>query len=307
MIKTRCTVLAILFASLLPFSIHAEAPVVDESENFALLDDQQAAYERPVAKANNQPRFVEEERALATDSTPSSNSNNAMLLNKLQGLQQELQELRGQLEIQAHDLKLLQQQQLSFYKDLDTRVRHDPAAKNNKIDQTVALPLDSQAMLKTAEEGPKSAPNRSQEIHPKPMIMPIATSSARNNPAEEQISYLAAYELVKNKRYTEALPAMQSFAEKYPQGGYTANAHYWLGELYLVKKDYPSAITHFETVLSNYPSSSKAAASLLKTGYAFAAFGKKQEAIQRLNQVVKNYPDTTTAKLAKAKLEALGG
>ncbi len=46
-------------------------------------------------------------------------------MNKIQGLQQDIQELRGQLEIQTHDLKSLQQQQLAFYKDLDTRMRGD--------------------------------------------------------------------------------------------------------------------------------------------------------------------------------------
>ena len=49
-------------------------------------------------------------------------NDNANLIEKVLNLQKEVQELRGQLEIQAHDLKLLQQQQLAFYKDLDSRL-----------------------------------------------------------------------------------------------------------------------------------------------------------------------------------------
>jgi tol-pal system protein YbgF len=128
-----------------------------------------------------------------------------------------------------------------------------------------------------------------------------------SNPADEQISYLAAYELVKNKKYDDALSAMQNFVAKYPQGGYTANAHYWLGELYMVKKDYSEAIKHFDIVLEQFPSSSKCSASMLKIGYALAASGKTTDARTKLLEVLKKYPDTSTAELASTKLQSLGG
>ncbi|MDI1352126.1 MAG: tol-pal system protein YbgF, partial [bacterium] len=134
---------------------------------------------------------------------------------------------------------------------------------------------------------------------------PVAVPVSRINPADEQISYLAAYELVKNKRYDDATKAMQVFVQKYPNGGYTANAEYWLGELYLVKKDYPKSLEHFNIVLEKFPSSSKSAASQLKAGYAYAASGNNQEAKARLQNVIKTYPGTPTAKLARTKLDAI--
>jgi tol-pal system protein YbgF len=299
MIKFSRFFIAACFACLLPLSVFAEAPVVDDSENFALLDDQQAAFERPAvreqAAVNN-----DEERAFVTDSSDARGSvsgNNATLLNKVQGLQQEIQELRGQLEVQAHDLKLLQQQQLSFYKDLDARLRHEPlkSAKNE--------PAAGIAIGQNEASANISAP-AAQSKTTKPVLAGVNNPS-RINPADEQISYLAAYELVKKKRFDDALIAMSDFISKYPQGGYSANAQYWLGELYLVKKDYQGAIEHFEAVLQQFPSSSKSAASMLKLGYAFAASGNKPEAVKRLEQVVQRYPDTNTAQLAKAKLATL--
>ena len=290
--------IAACFACLLPFNAFSEAPVVDDSENFALLDEQQAAYEQPVAKKQSHTSsYNDEETALANDNNETShggNGNNAVLLDKVQGLQQEVQELRGQLEVQAHDLKLLQQQQLSFYKDLDARLPN-PATKTAKNEPATDLSIS-----------PKETPiNIAGQVVKPPVQALVSNNTTRTNPADEQISYLAAYELVKNKKFDEALIAMQTFVTQHPQGGYTANAQYWLGELYLVKKDYPAAIEHFEVVLQQFPSSSKSAASLLKIGYALAASGKKQDAITRLQQVVKNYPDTNTAQLAKAKLETL--
>jgi tol-pal system protein YbgF len=308
MIKFHRLLLNLCFICLLPLNAWAEAPVVDDSENFAILDEQQAAIEQPVAKAQLENIDPEEEIALAKDNH--DNDDNAGLLDKIQSIQQELQELRGQLEVQAHDLKLLQQQQFAFYKDLDVRLRHDPA-KTTQSAQTVQSSQPTELLI-----GPQVAttPNNTiampiaiqQEKANQKVATPSSTVNfARINPADEQISYLAAYDLVKNKHFNEALKAMQAFATQYPQSGYTANAHYWLGELYIVKNNYPKAMEHFETVLQQFPSSSKAAASTLKIGYVLAASGKTDDARMRLQQVLKSYPDTPTAQLAIKKLKLL--
>lgn len=294
----RLLLVASICICLLPFNAFCNAEVVDDSENYALLEEQQAAHESPVARYNDD---YNEQPALARDdseTTSSKTTNNAGLLDKIQGLQQEIQELRGQLEIQAHDLKLLQEQQLSFYKDLDARISHTPV-KGVATTPPTDLSIGSSPTIPAA-----SVQSGSPTIPVTPPIQPLI-SAGRTNPADEQISYLAAYEFVKNKQFDDALSAMHAFVTKYPHGGYTANAQYWLGELYMVKNDYPQAIEHFNVVLQEFPSSSKNAASLLKIGYALAASGKTAEAREKLQAVIKNYPDTTTARLATTKLESL--
>lgn len=271
---------------LLPVHAFSEAPVVDDSENFAMLDEQQVAIQQPVAKAQLSNADRDEELPLVRDNETGDNEEGGTLL-KIQSLQQEIRELRGQLEVQTHHLKLLQQQQLAFYKDIDVRLSNNAASRTAQAAPPAALNI-----------GPSVASGTTVAV-----VEP--NTSSRSNPADEQISYLAAYDLLKNKHYDEALNAMQTFAVRYPQGGYTANAQYWLGELFMVKENYAQAINHFETVLKQFPGSSKAAASTLKIGYALAASGKGSEARQRLNQVLKNYPDTPTAQLAAIKLESL--
>ncbi|KTC97167.1 tol-pal system protein YbgF [Legionella erythra] len=302
MMSAHQRLLALFFCCLLPLHSHAEAPVVDDSENFAILDEQQAAMEQSVAKAQLD---MDEEIPLARDDNQSG-GDNAELLDKIQGMQQEIQELRGQLEVQSHDLKLLQQQQLAFYKDLDARLRNNPAPAKSAQAPAPTAPTElsvgspTPSSVKTPEPAPVATPA------PQPTPTPVATAlPGKSNPADEQISYLAAYELVKNKRFDDALTAMKNFVTNYPQGGYTANAHYWLGELYMVKKNYPEAIEHFDVVLKQFPTSSKAAACSLKIGYALAASGKPAEAKKHLQQVISNYPDTPTAQLAAAKLKSL--
>ena len=295
MIK-QLLIAAFFCATLLPIHAFSEASVVDDSENYALLEEQQGAYEPPVAHDGSDFNNRAEEPALAKDDQGTGNHSNVGLLDKVQGLQQEVQELRGQLDVQAHTLKLLQEQQLSFYKDLDARLREIPGKGiANTSPTTTDLSIGT----------PPVAPD---VVIPSMSSLPIKqpiVSVVRINPADEQISYLAAYEFVKNKQFDEGLNAMQTFVAKYPRGGYTANAEYWLGELYMIKAKYPEAIAHVNAVLINFPSSSKSAASLLKIGYALAASGKIAEARLKLQEVVKNYPDTDTARLANTKLEAL--
>ncbi|MCH9756272.1 MAG: tol-pal system protein YbgF [Gammaproteobacteria bacterium] len=283
------TIIAACLGCCLSWPAFAEAPVVDESENYALFDEQLAAAERPdtfmhIDDSDLSEAYEENDNvALAHEENPTDSSlETTTLLNKVQGLQQELSELRGQLEVQTHALQTLKQQQLDFYKDLDTRLRDNG--------QTTTLPDSTQNQAQNTEQ-PLNA-------------LPINTAP-RGKPADEQISYLAAYELVKNKEFDKALMAMKSFIQHYPRGGYTANAHYWLGELYMTKKAFPDAIQQFETVLSTFPNSSKSSASSLKLGYALAEMGQKSPARERLKAVIRDYPDTHAAKLAASKLKTL--
>ncbi|WP_392536771.1 tol-pal system protein YbgF [Legionella sp. 227] len=325
MINCKKHIIAAGFMLILPLTCWSEAPVVDDSENFAISEEQQA-YEAPVGSkygaesrqydvARNENYTIDnsqtdDEPALAKDDQANDSNNNitdnAKLIDKIQSLQQEVQELRGQLEVQAHDLKLLQQQQVAFYKDLDARLSGTSSAKvstNKASANKPALDLS----VGSKEPAPKTVTPASDIQASKSVSIPspAAVSTSRANPADEQISYLAAYELVKNKRYDDAIISMNGFVQKYPKGGYTANAQYWLGELYLAKKDYSKAIEHFNVVLQQFPTSSKSAASMLKTGYAYAAQGNKQEAQKFLQQVVRAYPGTPTAQLANSRLRTI--
>ena len=288
-----------LFFCLISIQNYALAPVVDDSENFAMLDGQQAEDNQPVthqdyAESSFDEQLPGDEKPLAHEEPSLNNQSQVELLDKIQGMQQDLQELRGQLEMQSHELKVLKDQQLTFYNDLDARLRQTPSTEAN---------------TKHLSEGSSPSPSRELTVNPTqaPSLTTVTapTFSTHHNPADEQISYMAAYELVKNKQFDDAIHAMHAFITQYPNGGYTANAQYWLGELYMVKKNYPEAIQHFEVVLNQYPTSSKTAASLLKIGYALASSGKESEAKQKLYQVVKNYPDTGTAQLAADKLKSL--
>lgn len=304
MIDCKKIIIIAMLMITIPLTSWSEAAVVDDSDNFAMMDEQRARDASLAHSKYDDSNAYEakdaEEPALAKDDAPINPNknllNNASLIDTVHTLQQEIQELRGQLEVQAHDLKLLQQQQMAFYKDLDARIGGKAVAT------ATITPVTSSSL--SGETDDKSAKvivsGTSSSIQTN-----IPITASRTNPAEEQISYLAAYELVKNRRYDDALDAMTVFVQKYPRGGYTANAQYWLGELFLVKKDYSKAVDHFALVLQQFPTSPKSAASMLKVGYAYAAMGNKPEAKKYLQQVVRAYPNTPTAQLANSKLQTI--
>ena len=305
-----------IFATFLCLSmpVLASAPVVDDSENFVLLEEQaQAAEELPVAQDDAYPITNDLKEATRNHATnPSSHTaaataRNIDFVNTLQSLQKEVQELRGQLEMQAHELDELKQQQLAYYQDLDARLDHN---QSNTEHNNQAIAPKQTAQPDTANNlsanNTSAAPHPEMEIQPMRDLAQATPNKIRLNPADEQISYLAAYDLVKQKNFSQATEAMRQFLTKYPQGGYSANAHYWLGELHLANKDYSEAISQFDTIIKNFKSSSKYAPSRLKLGCALAESGRIGEAKEQLTTVMNLYPDTSTAHLAQSKLEKLG-
>lgn len=295
-----------VFATLMGLSVpvFAAAPVVDDSENFAILEEQaQAAEELPIAHEEYaMGEDLEGSVSRQTSKHNSARAGNADFVNKIQSLQKEIQDLRGQVEVQAHEIDELKQQQLDLTQDIDTKVTHPNLPENNSPSTNQLNPAP------TLPANVKKPGQPQFEVDIQPMQnLEQATPSIRINPADEQISYLAAYDLVKQKHFPQATQAMQQFLSKYPRGGYSANAHYWLGELYLTNKDYPNAVTEFDTVLKNFKTSSKFAPSRLKLGYALAESGRIAEAKEQLLAVANQYPDTDTARLAHLKLEKLGG
>lgn len=297
MIKTKTALCLMLLACSL--TVQSQAPVVDDSDQFIIAEVDEQHFEAPLSKAQVDDS---DENAIAYDEPEQAESprpvagedgamNDVQLIDKIQRLQQEVQELRGLVEVQAHDLKMLQQQQIAFYKDIDNRLR-----TGDRDNAAQAGVRDTSNIKRDVNEDATVLKQSSQK--------PVAARS-NSNPADEQISYLAAYDLIKNRHYDQAISAMQKFIDKYPQGGYIANAHYWLGELYLVKSNKEKAITEFEIVLNKHATSSKAAPSLLKLAFALADNGQYDQAKKRLQEVIQKYPDTKTASLASEKLEQL--
>ncbi|MDZ7783784.1 MAG: tol-pal system protein YbgF [Halioglobus sp.] len=113
----------------------------------------------------------------------------------------------------------------------------------------------------------------------------------------------AAYSLVANRQFEEAVPAFKQFLREYPKGRYAPNAHYWLGELYLVTDppDLEASRQAFALLISEYPEHDKTADALYKLGKVQFMKGNREKAREYLDLVVNQYEssDPAVVKLAR--------
>jgi tol-pal system protein YbgF len=211
---------------------------------------------------------------------------------QIQRLQEEVMRLNGKLEEQAYEINTLKEQSLQRYMDLDKRLGGAGAT---------APPASGPAAQTTNPAAATGAINAAA-----PLSAPAATTGATpgvEQPGEAD-AYRAAYALVTpGRQFDQAVIAFQQFLQRYPDGVYAANAHYWLGELYLVKSppDLEASRQSFALLLSQYPDSSKAPDALFKLGKVQFLKGNREKAREYLDLVITQYEGTNNAVVQLAR------
>lgn len=221
---------------------------------------------------------------IVTDSTPSMQW---QLYQQVQQLQQEVRDLRGQLEIQANIIERMKQDARNRYLDLDQRLTE---LKNRPI---------AVADSNTPNSPATSSPAASTETNTTPVV---ATPPV--NPDDDKKVYFAAYQTFKTGGPNKAINPMRNFIKTYPQSSYIPSAYYWLGEFYLAASpaDVNNAKKSFKIVIDNYADAPKAAAALLKLASFADVDGKTTEAVKYMQRIIKEFPQSDEAKAAKAYL-----
>jgi tol-pal system protein YbgF len=245
------------------------------------------------------------------------------VLSQLEEIRTELQMLRGQVEVTQHELAQLEQRQRDYYDDLNQRLaaQQSKPATTTPTTTTPSVVAPPPAVITTptkpttptapgayhGSEGipapaPNHAPGAAAAINTTDTTAAVA---AINNAGSDLAAYQAAYQLLQNKQYTEAIAGFNAYLTTYPQGEYIANVDYWLGEVYLIQHQYPQAEQAFSRVVTQYPEHQKSADAMLKLGYVYEASGDSQKALTAFEQVQQKYPNTAVAQLAQTKAAQL--
>lgn len=244
-----------------------------------------------------------------------NNMQNSDSVTRVDSLQDQVQALRGQIEQLNHQLEQLQNQQKSMYTDLDGRLgQTGKSLAEANPPSTLNTADDEAAADNPANDLPVATPAKAMEKAP-PMVIKaskkqMAASEAREtasqpNIAEEQQIYQTAYNLIKVKKYNEAVIALQSMLKKYPSGQFASNAHYWLGELYGLMGKNDLALGEFKLVVEMYPDSPRVSDAQLKVGLLLASQFKWPEAKTALKKVINHYPGSASARLAAEQLKQI--
>ena len=194
---------------------------------------------------------------------------------RVQELQQEVMRLNGLVEEQGNQIRTLKEQSLERYMDLDRRLAGGGAS----------------ASLSVSGEG-------------KPSKLSEARMQAGDVSAEqpgEGDAYRAAYALVRSQEFDDAVTSFRQFLQRYPDGRYAPNAHYWLGELYLVVKPAAPELARqsFTLLLDEYPDNAKVPDAMYKLGQVHYVKGNRDRAREYLNRVIREHGDAAAANLAR--------
>ncbi len=193
-------------------------------------------------------------------------------------LREQIQQLRGQVEILKKDLAR------------DTKKEED---YREKID---GILLKIGFIENFLEIGKKDYAGDADSSD-----LPRDASGKQDKAAQ----YAAAYSTFKAGNYAKAREAFQTFLAAHPTGEYADNAQFWIGECYFFEKKYDKAILEYEKVTKKFPNSNKVPYALLKQGLAFQNLGDKVSAKLLLQQVIRDYPNTSQARIARSKLQEI--
>lgn len=296
------TWLTLFVIALLPISVWAEATVEDANA----VSSAESYY--PSENTNPDVPLSQDNSSSTYSSESSFNPNDpASLIAKINAMQTEIQRLRGKLEIQSHEIQSLKTQQQAYYNDLDQRISMLSSKTAGKKTSQPVLSLDdsTDASLTSASSKPVTEKTDILSTTTAPAATVASSTTAVTDGADETSRYNAAYALIEQKKFPDAVTAMNAFLKNYPDGQYAANAHYWLGELAFAQHQDDKAIQEFTIVIDRYPTSSKISASLLKLGFSYANLGKTGEARKQLLKVQQLFPDSVPAQLAEQRLKTL--
>lgn len=243
---------------------------------------------------------------------------------KMDALEQQVNQLNGQLEEQTHAVQQLQDQLQQQIAENNSKpaVESPKTTSTEKVEKAAEKPAKSVVAANTAsrkkstEEKAEKAETATDSvaIAETAVVQNKATASASANSAaansakatSPEKSYQAAFDLMVKKQTTAATAAFKTFLKNYPDSAaYTPNAHYWLGELYSSSADKRSlASKEFSTLIQKYPTHAKVPDAMLKLAIMQDDAGQHAEAKQALQKITTQFPDSTAAKLAKMRLKA---
>lgn len=128
-------------------------------------------------------------------------------------------------------------------------------------------------------------------------------STLAGEPGGSEIElYNNAFAVLKERNYEGATEAFSNFLVQYPDGKYAPNAHYWLGEIYLLKGNYKNAEISFKTVIDEHPRHGKTADAIFKLAMVYVNTNEIEKAKELVNKLEESYPDTTAYRMAKIQL-----
>ena len=201
------------------------------------------------------------------------------LLSQIDRLNEELNKIKGELEVAQHHIDLSQQRQKDLYADTDGRLRK-------------------------LEAGNSSATNTATEIkEPQAQV-----NSANTTPAEssaESKAFEGAQALLQAGKYKDAFDAFDKFLQGYANSKQVPNAQYGLGYAQFSLKNYKAAIATQQKLISQFPESLKVPDAKFNIANCQIQLSDIEGAKKSLRDLIAQHPASELVPNAKRRLAVL--
>ena len=236
--------------------------------------------------------------------------NRAMLdmIQQVDDLAGEVSQLNGAIEEQGHDIEGIKKRQRELYLDIDRRLRDLESRATTQVPAaSITIPgVESSTPVETPESTAQTASASEPDAGTGESTTALVSQPASaTTQSEEKAAYQAAFDTLKEGRYKKAKTELKAFLAKYPNGSFSGNAQYWLGEAHYVTRNFDQGIIEFDKVLKVYPGSNKVPDAMLKLGYTFYELKQFAQSKATLQLLRERFPKATAARLAAKRLDRI--
>jgi len=123
----------------------------------------------------------------------------------------------------------------------------------------------------------------------------ITNDQEENSNEKEKVlspedQFQVAFDNIRDKKWQDAKISFEQFIANNPDNQLSGSAHYWLGELYILEKNYREAALIFAEGFQKFPDSIKAAEMLFKLSQSLYQVEKTVEACKTMEKLIIDFP-----------------
>ncbi len=201
------------------------------------------------------------------------------LLSQIDRLNEDLNKVKGELEVAQHHIDVSQQRQKDLYADTDGRLRK-------------------------LEAGNSSATNTATEIKEPQAQVNITNTTPAESSAESK-AFEGAQALLQAGKYKDAFDAFDKFLQAYANSKQVPNAQYGLGYAQFSLKNYKAAIATQQKLISQFPDSLKVPDAKFNIANCQIQLSDIEGAKKSLRDLIAQHPASELVPNAKRRLAVL--
>ena len=205
-----------------------------------------------------------------------NNESIELLLEKINLLKQEIESLTASIETNNLTISRLEEANQIRYVDLDKRIHL----------------LETKLLFEETQE----------EESLETSLNPLSGLVEEDIDSGEFSLWSNSMKLLDNSRYSEAAENLRLLILSYPNGTYTGDAYFWLGEIYLVQEMFEDSSEILNVFVTKFDDHPRKADGLYKFAIAKVNLEEFEAAETILQEVISNYPNSGASLLAEQDL-----